>query len=417
MSVECIECDPARVVADVEAMTAARASEKGLSLTIRVAADVPDRVRSDPTRLRQILLNLVSNAIKFTSRGSIAVDLKRTNAAGGSAGLRFVVADSGIGMSARELDGLFEPFTQADVSTTRRFGGTGLGLAISKRLVEMMRGTITVRSAVGRGSTFEVNIEAPVCDATPTAARTAPPALRPGLRVLLAEDGVDNQRLITFYLRHAGIEFDVAENGRVAVDRVVAAHAAGRPFDLVLMDVQMPEMDGCDATAAIRAAGLTMPVIALTAHGTEEARVQSLRAGCRDHLVKPVDHDVLIAAIAASTADSPPAAASAALSDDSPTKALLEAYVAELPSQVADLVRLSGMRPVEPLKRLLHQIKGAGGGYGLTRLSVAAADAEACCDDAKVDSLAENVDALISLMRSVQGYDPAAETRSCSSAS
>jgi PAS domain S-box-containing protein len=308
MTVERIPCDAAQIVSDVEAMCFDRANDKKLPLVVQVSPGVPARVLSDPTRLRQVLLNLVSNAIKFTSQGEVRVELQHQPEADGHAGRLLIrVSDTGIGMRPEQLSRLFEPFTQGDVSTTRRFGGTGLGLAISKRLVEMMGGRIHVDSEPGRGTRFEVTIDAPVCDAGPSTLPMPTVPLRPGLRVLLAEDGPDNQRLISFYLQHAEIAFKIAENGRIAVDMAIAADAAGRPFDLVLMDMQMPEMDGVAAIHALRDAGLTMPVIALTAHGTEEACASSLQAGCCEHLVKPVNYHTLTRAITTHTAENAPA--------------------------------------------------------------------------------------------------------------
>lgn len=420
MTVERIDCDPAQIVADVEAMTAARAFDKKLPLQIVVASDVPKRVRTDPTRLRQVLINLVSNAIKFTQAGTIRIEVTCTTSTGGGAGLCFIVADTGIGMSEQQLDRLFEPFSQADISTTRKFGGTGLGLAISKRLVEMMGGQIRVTSRPGQGSQFEVTIDAPVYDAAPQSQRPAgPPTLRPGLRVLLAEDGQDNCRLISFYLQYAGVQFEVAENGRIAVDRAIAAAAAGTPFDLVLMDMQMPEMDGCEATLALRSAGLTMPVLALTAHATEEARQQSLQAGCAEHLVKPIEHEILLAAIARHTATETPRTEGlvSVMAADPRLADFLNRYISELPAQVRQLQELSDGVDAEPLRHLLHRIKGAGGGYGLSPLSAAAAQAESAIDDSDLNSARESVDELVRLMRSVHGYDPGLENRRCSSVS
>ena len=410
MTVERIPCDPAQLMADVEAMTAERAWAKGLPLVMNIDANVPPRVRSDPTRLRQVMLNLVSNAIKFTQAGEVHVDLL----AGENGTLRFVVRDSGIGMSAEELERLFVPFSQADVSTTRRFGGTGLGLAICKRLVDMMQGHIEVTSDPGVGTTFEVTIQAPACEAAPQPEATDAAKLRPGLRVLLAEDGPDNQRLFSFYLQHAGIDFEIAENGRIAVDTAVRAKAAGRGFDLVLMDMQMPEMDGYAATAALRQAGLDMPVLALTAHGTAEQCEQSLRAGCAEHLVKPVEHDQLLAAIARHTAGLAPEPLDGTFSDDPAFAPIFAAYVDELPGQVDRLQKLSA-DPHEPeLRRLLHQIKGAGGGYGLPDLTAVAAEAERAFDTQDLNHLTVSVDALVRLMRRVRGYDAAMESADAS---
>ena len=405
MTVERIPCDPAQILADVEAMLAERAWAKGLPLVVHVAPNVPPRVRSDPTRLRQVMLNLISNAIKFTPGGEVRVELS----AGEHDALRLVVIDTGIGMTADEIDRLFVPFNQADVSTTRRFGGTGLGLAICKRLVEMMHGRIDVTSAAGVGTTFEVTVEAPACDAVPQREPHVSAGLRPGLRVLLAEDGPDNQRLISFYLDHAGIDHEIAENGRVAVDAALNAAATGRGFDLVLMDMQMPELDGYAATAALRAAGLVMPVLALTAHGTAEQCEQSLKAGCAEHLVKPVEHDQLLAAIARHTAGHTPVWIDGQFSDDAAFAPVFAAYVGELPGQVAQLLELSADPNDPELRRLVHQIKGAAGGYGLPQVSAAAETAERAFDAQDVNHTARSVDALVTLLRRVRGYDSARE--------
>ena len=211
---------------------------------------------------------------------------------------------------------------------------------------------------------------------------------------------------------NAQIACEVADNGRIAVDKARTAAELGRPFDLVLMDMQMPEMDGYAAARALRAAGLTLPVIALTAHGMQEARQQSLAAGCVEHLTKPVDQTALVAAIAAHTARTTAARnrpLASDLSADPRFGPLIDAYVSELPGQVQRILDLARRQQAEPLRRLVHQIKGAGGGYGLPALSAAAATAEGAVAEAEVTRLTEYVDELVSLMRSVQGYDRSLE--------
>jgi CheY-like chemotaxis protein len=262
-------------------------------------------------RLRQILVNLVGNAIKFTEAGGVRID-----ASWDGARICFEVVDTGTGMTREQVSRLFQPFVQADVSTARKFGGTGLGLTISRRLAEMLGGTITVESGAGQGSTFQVNIPAECDDdalvrteadfarhRTASAHDTAVAALgaRPlaGLRVLLAEDGPDNQRLISFVVRKAGGEVDVAENGRLAVDRIEVAAAEGRPYDLVLMDMQMPELDGYGATRELRDRGHRLPVVALTAHAMDGEREKCLEAGCDEFATKPLDRAKLLATCAA----------------------------------------------------------------------------------------------------------------------
>jgi len=228
----------------------------------------------------------------------------------GKSYLRFDVVDTGIGMSAHEMQQLFQPFSQADVSTTPRFGGTGLGLAISQRLAMMLGGDISVSSVAGAGSTFTITIAVEDLDqdvrpfdndgdashekSSPTNAKVATLSGR----ILLAEDGPDNQRLIAFLLRKAGCTVAVADNGQKAVESILAAEKTAEPFDVVLMDIQMPIMDGYEATAYLRQNGYTKPVIALTAHAMQEDRERCLGAGCDGYASKPIDPRKLIASVA-----------------------------------------------------------------------------------------------------------------------
>jgi CheY-like chemotaxis protein len=241
--------------------------------------------------------------------------------------LQIQVIDTGIGMSDETRDKLFQPFTQADASTTRRFGGTGLGLTISQRLAELLGGDISVQSAAGKGSTFTLRvppgpldglelIDVPGrCECTVDNERTAqaPPArgLQTGCRILLAEDGPDNRRLIAFLLERAGAEVSLAEDGQEAYDAAIAAWSREEPFDLIVMDMQMPVMDGYVATQQLRRQAYTGPIIALTAHAMSEDRQKCLDAGCNDYLSKPIDADRLIAMVAAILDQGPRAAASA----------------------------------------------------------------------------------------------------------
>jgi CheY-like chemotaxis protein len=218
--------------------------------------------------------------------------------------LRFDVIDTGIGLSPDQLGCLFRPFCQADGSTKRRFGGTGLGLALSQRLANLLGGEITVTSTLGQGSTFSLAIASakpgtePSGDQAPQTPRVTLPQSPLHCRILLAEDGPDNQRLIAHVLRKAGAEITVAQNGQRAVELALAAEQAGNPFDIVLMDMQMPVMDGFEAAARLRSAGLLMPIIALTAHAMTEDRQRCLDVGCNGYVVKPLDVATLAAVVA-----------------------------------------------------------------------------------------------------------------------
>jgi len=307
---------PVTLVKDVVSQMGAQADSKGLPVRVVEEKDVPAQLMSDPTRLRQILINLLGNALKFTHEGEIQVHVscEHTNDA---VQLRFDVVDTGIGMKAEQLDRLFQPFLQADNSTTRLYGGTGLGLTISRRLAQLLGGSLTASSAEGLGSTFTVTVATQVArpethgdskcrdKQTATSLTLASPALTSDsvasanqdtpstipYSILVAEDGLDNQRLITYILRKAGAEVTVVENGQLAVE---AAWSNERPFDVVLMDMQMPVLDGYQATQQLRQAGYEHPIIALTAHTMEGQRDRCIEAGCNDYTTKPLKRQELL---------------------------------------------------------------------------------------------------------------------------
>jgi CheY-like chemotaxis protein/HPt (histidine-containing phosphotransfer) domain-containing protein len=289
-------------VEKVSEMVAARAHEKGLALRVEIASDVPVALVGDPTRLRQVLLNLLGNAIKFTESGAVTLRVGRDDDLAVPAALRFTVSDTGIGIPSEKLTRVFERFTQADSSTTRRFGGSGLGLTISRRLVELMGGRIWAESTVNVGSVFSfaVPFELLVGDlrlvTAPINARPAFPL--PPLRILLVEDSIDNCTITVAYLAETPYVVEVAANGAIAC----VMFKAGR-YDLVLMDRQMPVMDGLTATRAIRQweslnQRPVTPIIALTASALKGDREQCLSAGCTAFLTKPIRQDVLLHAIA-----------------------------------------------------------------------------------------------------------------------
>lgn len=300
MTIERVAAAPDVLLADVVNLMRQRAEARGVSLVVDLPVPLPDAVLTDPIRLRQILINLVGNAVKFTERGSVTIGA-RCEPDGSGQMLVFEVRDTGIGMSAEQLSSLFRPFTQADTSMTRRFGGTGLGLTITRRLAQLMGGDVTASSEIGTGSCFVVRIAVePVFDilplAAPTAAATTGPNTLTGLRVLLAEDGPDNQRLIGFHVRKAGALLTIVEDGAQAIDAALASRDSGEPFDVILMDMQMPRVDGYSATSRLRAAGWAGPIVALTAHAMSSDRDKCLAAGCDDYQTKPINREALIAA-------------------------------------------------------------------------------------------------------------------------
>jgi PAS domain S-box-containing protein len=280
---------------------AVRASEKGLSLYCRVPDQTPDVVTGDRMRLQQVLLNLAGNAIKFTERGEVAISVEQSQIADAESelcNLTFAVQDTGIGIPRALQEHLFQPFTQADTSTTRRFGGTGLGLSISKSFVEMMGGRIWVESEQGKGSTFYFNVRLPLAKElladfeAPAAVTTAASTQ---LRILLAEDNPANQKLVTYILQDRGHLLEIANDGQQAIDRI-----AQKDYDVILMDVEMPGMNGLEASAAIRnreAGGRRIPIIAMTAHAMASDRERCLAHGMDGYLSKPIDAHEMISLI------------------------------------------------------------------------------------------------------------------------
>jgi PAS domain S-box-containing protein len=315
MTVERVNCSPVTVVEEAVSLMRARAIERNLSLDLEYASDVPEAITTDPVRLRQVLHNLLGNAIKFTREGGVRVVARYDRPADDSRGesaegrLCFDTIDTGIGLTAEQINRIFQPFVQADTSVTRRFGGTGLGLAISQRLAHLLDGEITVQSNPGRGSTFTMALRTthdegvrmirPGGESIQGVEEPQPKQELPRIagRILLAEDGPDNQRLLSFFLKSAGAEVTIVANGQEAIDAVNDAEKHGRGFDLILMDMQMPVMDGYNATKQLRAQGYGGLILALTAHAMTSDRDKCLKAGCDEYLVKPIDRHTLVTTV------------------------------------------------------------------------------------------------------------------------
>jgi len=300
LDIDTVDFDLDDVVRSVSEIVGVRAREQSLILSSEVASDVPPRLRGDPLRLQQVLLNLMGNAVKFTARGRVALRVETAPMSGEGLRLRFTVQDTGLGMTADQMSRLFQPFTQADSSTSRRFGGTGLGLAISRQLVERMGGRIDVASEPGHGSTFWVELPFGVVASVPDASVALPSATvtrlmslpgaadhpeLAGLRVLLVEDNEVNQELAVALLERVGIQVTLAGDGRQALSCLQAGD-----FDCVLMDCQMPEMDGYTATRLLREQPrwTRLPVIAMTANAMAGEVEKVIAAGMNDHVPKPV---------------------------------------------------------------------------------------------------------------------------------
>jgi PAS domain S-box-containing protein len=423
MTVENIRTEIPPLLSDVMSIMRPRATEKGLELNLRFSGTVPRKITTDPVCAKQILMNLVGNALKFTEHGKVEIVVSSDPQA---QLLKFQVSDTGVGITQEQISKLFEPFSQADGSTTRRFGGTGLGLTISRRLARMLGGDISVQSVPGDGSTFTASISgagdasADICqleDALVMPHAGPDHALEPITgRILLAEDGRDNQRFISAMLRKAGAEVTVAENGRIAVEK---AHS--EEFDLILMDMQMPELDGYAATALLRSYGFARPIIALTAHAMADDRAKCIHAGCTDYLTKPIDRNLLVATVARyarlsrSMGGVPPVKSepvaraneqivSTCENDPVMTEVLAE-FVAGLPAEAASLQSLLENHNLAALRVAVHQLKGAGGSYGFNSLTEAAAIAEhSLKSNASIESIKVQVDALCELIRRVRGF-------------
>ena len=299
MQIEPVETSLSDFFKEITGLMGVRARSKGIDLETVIVAPIPESVCIDPTRFRQIMLNLVGNAVKFTDTGSVRIRIDAAESVGGSE-LVIDIEDTGPGIADDQIGHLFTTFAQADSSLQRRHGGSGLGLVISRRCAELMGGRVDlVRTEVGKGSCFRVRMPIEVVSGAGRLAtldtsgesgehsQVVPTPL--SCRILLAEDGPANQRLISFHLKRAGAQVDVAENGRIALEMLRQAEGVGTPYDLLLTDIQMPEMDGLELARRLRTEGSTIAIIAITAHAMTEDRSRCLNAGCDDYTSKPID--------------------------------------------------------------------------------------------------------------------------------
>jgi signal transduction histidine kinase/CheY-like chemotaxis protein/HAMP domain-containing protein len=351
-------------------LVAAQAAVKDLTLRQVISVGTPEFVVGDPARVRQVLVNLLANAVKFTQRGEVVVSVAAEVVAGGGHEWTFAVTDTGIGIPADRLEQIFETFTQADVSTTRRYGGTGLGLAICRRLGELMGGTIAVTSTPGRGSTFTFTLPTPALATQPPQPLPSPPPDRvaqPNLRILVAEDNPVNQHVVLLLLEKIGHHADVVDNGAAAV-----AAVRNRGYDVVLMDIQMPELDGLSAARQIREhLGDGRPrIIALTANALPGDREAFLADGVDDYLAKPLRRAELATALArtpAAVLDPDAIANLRELVGDDPDAlaGLVEDFLAETPSL---LLALRGVDTSEA-QRAAHTLGGIGATFGAATMA------------------------------------------------
>jgi len=386
LGIEYKETDLFRVVDHVYDLASLQAMEKGLSCRVEYEYPLPEVITTDPVRLKQILINLCGNATKFTSEGNIRLVISAVRERNQ---IVFKVIDSGIGMTSAQKDKLFKSFSQADSSITREYGGTGLGLYLSKQLAKMLGGDITVDSIIDVGSCFSLSIDAGTSErwhlVHDKPAREQPPNTfnipKQQFRgdILLAEDSPDNQRLFSHIIRKLGANVTVAENGKVAIDK-----ARNTQYDLILMDMQMPVMDGLEATRQLRKNGYSGAIVALTANAFKEDRDNCLRAGCNDFLTKPINRTYFIKVLSSylSTADCKPRGAksekivSTLLSHDPDMADLVLNYIGRLPLLVAEIKKAFMDSDWEQLRILTHNLKSTGGNFGFSAVTECAAQLE-----------------------------------------
>lgn len=365
------------LIADVHSLIKPLADEKGLALTINYAFPLPDKLLGDPLRIKQVLINICHNALKFTEKGSITLTVAFNE---GSRLLNIGVKDTGIGMTQEQQERIFNAFEQADATTTRRYGGTGLGLNISKRLTELMGGNIELTSTLGLGSCFTLTVYAEklansvLLTQPPTPLSSTPDltadAIRLHAHILLAEDNPDNQALISMYLRKLGCKVTFAENGIEALKK-----ANKKNVDLILMDMQMPLMNGLDVTKTLRSNGYQGLIVALTANAMKEDRQRCQEAGCDGFLSKPIEREQfhalltkMLAHLIATDAPLPPIT-STLLEEEPELVDLIRKYLQRLPSLVANVEETFQNQDWPLLKKLTHDLKSTAGNYGFMPLS------------------------------------------------
>ena len=408
MSLETVTSSPHEIVSSILSVMRVRAREKGLTLAVEWPNGLPETIQTDPLRLKQLLMNLVGNALKFTTHGGVRL-VCHLLPEGPLPRMAFEVIDTGVGIAPDKLESIFDAFVQADNSVTRQFGGTGLGLAISRRIARALGGDVAVQSEPGRGSRFTATVAigaltgvaihaGPPSDAVRHEPRvsTRHPLTLCNKHVLLVEDGTTNRKLISLILRRAGMTVATAENGRAGVEA-----AESEKFDVILMDMQMPVMDGYTAAQQLRALGNTTPIIALTAHAMSGDEQKCRRAGCTAYLSKPVKADVLLATIAnvlaslqspviesgqrepatnvpgvapADDADGP--IVSTLPLDDPDFREIAEDFLDMLATARAALHTAQAADNFADLAHLAHTLKGTAGGAGFDVLTASVKELE-----------------------------------------
>jgi PAS domain S-box-containing protein len=423
LEIELTRCSPNRIISEMVAVLGVRAQDKGIDLAFGWDGPVPATILTDPTRFRQVITNLVGNSIKFTETGGVRL-LGRLERSSGRPQFVVDVIDTGIGMKPESLQRIFDPFTQADNSITRRFGGTGLGLSISKQCATALGGGLTVKSEYGKGSTFTLSIDAGPAEAiefidpfiegsSKSTASTAPAVVRlKPARILVVEDGTSNQKLITIVLQRAGVSVELANNGQIGFEKALAGQ-----FDVILMDMQMPVMDGFTATRRLREEGCKLPIIALTANAMKGEEEKCRAAGCSGYLSKPIDVDLLLRTLAelvgelpadaprreprskrqeaaversASSripADVPPLQSSLPIEDPDFLE-IVQEFADRLHDQIGEMQKAWANQELAQLASLAHWLKGSGGTAGFAAFTNPAAKLEKLAKEKRLEEIA-----------------------------
>lgn len=346
IELEMITVDVAELLEELEQFALTKCEEKDISFTISRARSVPDVVKSDPTRLRQVLFNLLSNAIKFTEIGTVRLEVDYSNRY-----LSFAVRDSGIGLTDDQISRIFEPFAQADSSTTRRYGGTGLGLAICNRIAESFGGTLSATSTPGEGTIFTFTLPTSSVDTAPEPIQStaiSAPVLRG--RVLVADDCEENCDLLRYFLEKEGLEVVTVGDGVQAVEA-----ASSTPVDLIFMDLNMPRCNGVDAVRRMRRLGIRVPIVALTASVAETDRLALLDAGCNDSLAKPFKRSALLSKVASHLASEP-----SMVESDPMFQSIVATFLSRVPERLLSLDKHFEQQSWSDLGHAAHALAGAG---------------------------------------------------------
>lgn len=375
---ECIKTSPFELLNEVHSLVSLMAEDKGLFFNVEYEFPIPEFIITDSVRLKQIIINLCNNAIKFTSKGGVSVQIMYQDS---SRMLVIKIIDTGIGLSSEQTAKIFDSFTQADTSTTRKYGGTGLGLHLSRELANKLGGDIQVDSTPGEGSCFTISIATGNLDGIRLLYTI--PNIEQELaqvsvndrdiivkgKVLLAEDNPDNQRLISMYLKKIGAEVCIANNGKEAI-----ALTGTDDFDLILMDMQMPVMNGVDATRQLRSAGYKKPIVALTANAMKEDMDNFFHAGCDDFIKKPVSRQHFIDTVARymtpykTEKENMTPITSSVLADEPEMLDLVQRFISKLPSYIENINKSYKSSDWERLRSDVHDLKGTSGNYGYDEL-------------------------------------------------